>query len=188
MLSSVRPRPLLFVAALAVLGACKNDAPATGFAAPVASESATPASAKPFPAADPNTIPTGAADDNALSRIYAELEKEKSQRPNPGPTVEAVLAKLAGTELAPLRTKQYVAATAHARYCVGGRAGSGMHVAICEYGAAADATAGRDFVMQQYPGLNASRLVVVKGATTITITGGVAAESETKFKPILDAI
>jgi hypothetical protein len=160
--------------------ACTSDPPAGGFAPPRPAPVATPVE----PAAP--TAPAAGGDDNPLTKIYAQLEVEKAQRPNPGPSVEAVVAKLAGAELAPVDLKQYVGSTVRARYCAGGRAASGIHVAICEYASPAAAAAARTFVMSQLPELNPSRLVVVRGATTITVTGAPVAETEAKINSVLD--
>jgi hypothetical protein len=162
------------------VSACTSDPPAGGFAPPKPAPVAAPVE----PAAP--AAPAAGSDDNPLTKIYAQLEVESAQRPNPGPSVEAVVAKLAAADLAPADLKQYVGSTVRARYCAGGRAASGVHVAICEYASPDAAAAARTYVMSQLPELNPTRLVVVRGSTTVTITGAPVAETEAKINTVLD--
>jgi hypothetical protein len=98
-----------------------------------------------------------------------------------------VFAKLAAAGLAPDATKQVVAATARARYCASGTR-QAVSIAVCEYASPADAAAGRDHVRARFAALDPTRLIVITGATTITLSGRPTAELEAEFKPVLEAL
>jgi hypothetical protein len=161
--------PLL--ACLALAAACKGDAP-------------PPA---PAPAPAPATPPAPEhmeRTDDVMAKIAVVLEHERAQRPNPGPTVEAVFGKL-GVD--PAATKQVVAATVRARYCANGPI-DGATIAVCEYASPAEAAAGRDQTRATFAALEPTRLIVIRGATMITVTGRPKAELEARFNPVLDAL
>jgi hypothetical protein len=124
--------------------------------------------------------------DDVMSKIVVVLGEEAKQRPNPGPSVEAVFAKLAAAGFTLEQTKQVVAATARARYCASGSVDA-VAVAVCEYPTPEAAAAGRDHVRAQFAQLEATRIIVVRGATTITVSGRPTAELEAKCRPVLDA-
>lgn len=152
---------LLTVAAVTT-AACRKAAK------PRPAETAAPAAAPaPAPAAAP--MPAEPEPPAAMRTLAGRLAYEAAHRPDGTATVEDVVAALgaAGVQLA--EVKQYVALTAAARYCAGGRTADGLAIAVCEYESAAAAAAGRDHVEALYarvPG----RQIAIRGATTLTTT------------------
>lgn len=154
---------ITFMLALAVVsvtatGCKKKDQPAP---APAPVEPG-PAAAKP----EREPEPEGAA---AMRTLAGRLSYEAAHRPNGTAKVEDVLAALGAAGITVTEVKQYVAMTAAAGYCAGGRTGEGLGVAVCEYASPAAATAGREHVTKLFPNIP-GRQITIRGATSLTTT------------------
>jgi hypothetical protein len=66
-------------------------------------------------------------------------------------------------------TRQFLGATARARYCAGGRTVDGLSVAVCEYDSAAKAAEGLHHVETHFPGV-VGRRILGRGRFTLTLT------------------
>lgn len=149
-------RTTLILALALSLAACKR----------ARSRDAAPAGA-PAAVAATATRPPPSPEMRTLS---GRLAFEAAHRPTGTARVEDVVATLGRAGVALTDTKQYLAATAGASYCAGGRTADGLAVAVCEYADAAAAAAGRAHVERQFAALAADRKIVVRGATTLTTT------------------
>ena len=129
--------------------------------------------AAPATAAAPTAAPAGATrppPSPEMRTLSGRLAFEAAHRPTGTARVEDVVATLGRAGVALGDTKQYLAATAAASYCAGGRTADGLAIAICEYADAGAAAAGRAHVERQFAALDAERRIVVRGATTLTTT------------------
>lgn len=113
-------------------------------------------------------------DDSAaatMRTLAGRLQYEAEHRPAGTAKAEDVFAALTKAGL-PLTDgpRQYVGAVTGAEYCVGGQTADGLGVAVCEYASAAKAAAGKAAVEQRFAALNPVRDIVVRGATTLTLT------------------
>ena len=151
----MRTTLLTAVAFTAALVACKRshrDAPAPAPTVAAAAPVADPAAAAP-----------------EMRSLAGRLAYEAAHRPTGTATVEQVLAAAATAGLSVAEPRQYLAMTAGAAYCAGGRTTDGVAVAVCEYPDAAAATRGRAHVERSFAAV-AGRDIVVHGATTVTTT------------------
>lgn len=110
------------------------------------------------------------------------LREESGARPDVTPSAESVLAALASAGIEVKDVKQYLAATVHASYCLGGRTAAGLAVAVCEYPDAEAAARGRSYSLERFRAVAPGRDVLLNGENTLTLTippgGGVEARQE----------
>jgi len=130
------------------------------------------------PAPSSSSSPAGSGSGSG-SAVVAALADEAAHRPGGTITVEQVTAALAQQAIT-FDAKQYLAATARAAYCAGGRTADGISIAVCEYASPAAAEAGRAFVEQRFPNIPGRRIVVRRATmlTTTAIDTGVAPQRE----------
>jgi hypothetical protein len=144
--ASSLPVVCLLVAGLAALAACKSTA-----------------------ASDP-TPPAPPAPTSTLS-LFERLAAEQAARsPATAPRAETVHAALAARGLVVERWKQVLASPVGARYCMAGSTDLGVGVAVCEYGGAQAARAGRDRSRAVFDRLIPGRQLLVRGTTLLTLT------------------
>ncbi|HVV84487.1 MAG TPA: hypothetical protein VHE35_15570 [Kofleriaceae bacterium] len=108
---------------------------------------------------------------DSMKTIAGRLEYEAGHRPSGTIKAEAVFAALGKAGL-PITDgpRQYVGVVAGADYCVGGQTADGLGVAVCEYDSPAKAEAGKAAVEKKFAALDSVRTIVVRGATTLTLT------------------
>ena len=158
------------VSALAALGgaACKpKDAPAKNQAPVAADQPAHVAAVDTLDRLadiDPSTA-------DSMKTIAGRLQFEAEHRPTDAIKAEAVFAALTKAGL-PLTDgpRQYVGVIAGASYCVGGQTADGLGVSVCEYLSAAKAVEGKAAVEKRFAHLTPVRDIIVRGATTLTLT------------------
>jgi hypothetical protein len=148
-------RKALTIALLLGTGACsRSEQPP---AQPI-----TPAAAA-APAAPVGPTP------QTMQTIAGRLRDEAASRPAGALRAEAVLAALDAAGVRVGEARQFLGATARARYCAGGATPGGLAVAVCEYDSPAAAEAGRAYVEDRYAVMNSFRRIHVRGATTLTV-------------------
>ena len=81
-----------------------------------------------------------------LTALLARLADEAHRRAAVRLPVEQVLDALERAQLRIVERKQFLGATVHAAYCLGGRTGDGLAIAACEYADPAAAEAGKQFM------------------------------------------
>ena len=148
------------------LAACKNDSPSagSGFA------SATPPVPGPHEPAAVAPGPAAPAGSGPVEKIFAQMEKEKTSRTGAKPTVEEVLAAIGKAGVTFDESKQVVAKTAGARYCVLSQDDkSGLKVVVCEYSSAEEAKRLEQVLIEKYQKLAPTRTFVLKGSTSVQI-------------------
>lgn len=128
----------------------------------------------------------------SMKTVAGRLQYEAAHRPTtvPGaPRAEDVIASLAAAGIELAEHKQYVAMTVQAAYCVGGQTATGLSVAVCEYDSPAAAAAGRAFVEERFRIPELTRVIHVRGATTLALghhagsaLGDVARRAEQAFR------
>ena len=128
---------LLVTALVSALPGCRHDA---GEPAPNA-QSPDPAVREVSPSHD-------------LAPLLARLAYEAHHRSAVRLPAERVLDALEGAQLRLVERKQFLGATVHADYCIGGRTGEGLAIAACEYADPAAAEAGRQFMDQQFAAMS----------------------------------
>lgn len=155
------------LAATGALAACKRAPKAAPAAAEVNPHHATAVEQLARLAEED---PTAAA---SMQTIAGRLEYEAAHRPAQAIAAEAVFAALdrAGVPIVD-GPRQYVGVVAAADYCAGGRTADGLAVVVCEYPTADRAAAGKAAVEQRFAALAPMRDIVVRGATTLTLTAG----------------
>jgi hypothetical protein len=161
-------RCILALALVLVLvsAACKNDSPSSGFASPTAA-AGDPASP---PAATPPVAPgTGSAGSGPVERIFQQMAKEKESRPGIRPTVEEVYAAIDTAGIKFDETKQVVAMSAGARYCVTASNKDGLIVVVCEYSSPEQAEQLKQVLIQKYQRVAPTRTFTIKGSTSVQI-------------------
>ncbi len=189
-------RTWLPILGVALAAACREPAP------PPPPPPPTPAPA-PAPAAPTAHVSTMARLDQlavtsdrvsaeSMKTVAGRLQYEAAHRPTtvPGaPRAEDVLASLAAAGIELAEQKQYVAMTVKAAYCVGGQTATGLSVAVCEYDSPASAAAGRAFVEERFRIPELTRVIHVRGATTLALghhagsaLGDVARRAEQAFR------
>jgi hypothetical protein len=161
---------LAFTAALAACKRSHRDAPAP-----------TAAAIAPAPA------PTTAATPPEMRSLAGRLAFEAAHRPTGTATVEQVLAAAATAGLTVDEPRQYLALTAAAAYCAGGRTADGVAVAVCEYPDPAAAARGREHVERAFTAI-AGRDIVVRGATTITTTAPAGVDATATRRALATAL
>jgi len=112
--------------------------------------------------------------------LAARLGAEHAARPTGGAArAEGVLTALEAAGVKIAQPQQYLGTSVKATYCIGGRTGSGLAVAVCEYPDAVAARAGRSVSLKKFAGAT-NREVHVRGALTLTLTGSGAAEEKAR--------
>jgi hypothetical protein len=119
------------------LAGCRHDAPAPAASA----ETAEPAVREVSPSHD-------------LTALRARLADEAHHRAAVQLPAERVLDALERAELRIAERKQFLGATVHAAYCLGGRTDEGLAVAACEYADPAAAEAGKQFMDRQFAAMS----------------------------------
>ena len=138
-------------------------------------EAAGAATDQPAHAAAVDTLDRLAETDESaaasMKTIAGRLQFEVEHRSTGTIKAEDVLAALAKAGL-PLTDgpRQYVGVVTGADYCIGGQTADGLGVAVCEYPSAAKAVAGKASVERKFAQLNPVRDIVIRGATTLTLT------------------
>ena len=152
------------VAALCAVTGCRGEGPAPG------------AKASPSPrsvAAGGPTSASGASrvlePSSELSPILRRLGWEAQNRPHQGVAAERVFEALARADLGVVNPRQYLAATMSASYCAGGATRAGLIVSGCEYGSAAAARAGKQFMDERFAAMTPHARRIVHGGTLLTI-------------------
>jgi hypothetical protein len=163
-------RSTLALVLVASLAGCKPDSPSSGsgFASPTAPAAvATGSGPAPTPAPiDPKPTPSGSG---PVEKIFAQMAKEKQSRPGRKPTVEEVYAAIARAGVTFDESKQVVAMSAGARYCVTASNKAGLIVVVCEYESAADAERLAQMLIDKYQKLAPTRTFAIKGSTSIQV-------------------
>ena len=119
------------------LAGCRHDA-----GAPAANaETAEPAVREVSPSHD-------------LTALRARLADEAHRRAAVRLPVEQVLDALERAQLRIVERKQFLGATVHADYCLGGRTDDGLAVAACEYADPAAAEAGKQFMDLEFAAMS----------------------------------
>jgi hypothetical protein len=108
------------------------------------------------------------------------LQKEAAARPDGALRAEDALAAFARGGLAVEGTKQVVARTVMASYCVGGLTRAGTLVALCEYASPEAARAGREHSLSAFASAAPGREILVNRQTTLTLAPSPGHEDETK--------
>lgn len=85
-----------------------------------------------------------------LTALLARLADEAHHRTAARVSAERVLDALEGAQLRIVERKQFLGATVHAAYCLGGRTGEGLAIATCEYADPAAAEAGKQFMDREF--------------------------------------
>jgi hypothetical protein len=171
--------------ATAALAACKRDSKAaTGApAAAAATDNDHHAAAVDRLQRLAEEDPSAAA---SMQTLAGRLQYEVEHRPAAAIPAETVFAALDRAGL-PVTDgpRQYVAVVAGAGYCAGGATADGLGVAVCEYASADQARAGKAAVENKFAALTPVRDIVVRGATTLTLTARPdAALADSKRKAI----
>lgn len=109
-----------------------------------------------------------------VARLGAE---QAAHRAGEGRRAEAVLAALESAGVKIVQPQQYLGTSVAATYCIGGRTGAGLAVAVCEYPDEASARSGRETLLGKFKG-SATRDVRLHGTLTMTLTGKNVAEKE----------
>ena len=157
--------PPLAIAA-AVVAACSSERSSPPPPPPAPANATASASVSP-PPPPPSHAP---ARSGPVEKMFAQLAKEKAERPAGGPKVEAVLAAIdrAGVKLE--EQKQVLALTARARYCVLATSDSqGLTVVVCEHGSAAEADAAMKYLLDRFQKVTPTRTFTIKGSTSIQV-------------------
>jgi hypothetical protein len=161
--------PALVLALGLALTACKNE-PSSGSGFAATAPPATAATAVEPDHATPPAVPPPAGTGPA-ERIFSQMAKEKDSRPGAKPSVEDVLGAVAKVGITFDESKQVVAMTAGARYCVlSQNTKDGLKVVVCEYGSADDATRAQKILTEKYGAVAPTRTFALKGATSIQVT------------------
>lgn len=107
----------------------------------------------------------------SMQTIAGRLQYEATHRPADAIKAEDVLAALdrAGVPVTS-GPRQFLGKVVGAEFCMGGQTADGLGVSICEYASPAAAVAGKASVEKRFAQLNAVRDIVVRGATTLTLT------------------
>jgi hypothetical protein len=159
----------LVLVGLVLAAACNRDSKAPPAPPP-------PAPHEVAHAAAAATLDRAAAEEPAaaaaMQTIAGRLQYEASHRPAGTAKAEDVLAALAKAGL-PLADgpRQYLGKVIGAEFCMGGTTDDGLAVSVCEYASPAAAAAGKAAVEQRFADLTPVRDIVVRGATTLTLTG-----------------
>ena len=85
-----------------------------------------------------------------LTALRAQLADEAHRRAAVRLPAEQVLDALERAQLRIVERKQFLGATVHAAYCLGGRTGEGLAIAACEYADSAAAEAGKQFMDREF--------------------------------------
>lgn len=85
-----------------------------------------------------------------LTPLLGRLAYEAHHRTAVRLPAERVLDALDRAKLRIVERKQFLGATVHARYCLGGRTGAGLAIAACEYEDPAAAEAGKALMDRQF--------------------------------------
>jgi hypothetical protein len=102
--------------------------------------------------------------------LVGTLHSEAAKRPGIDVTAEKVFDALAGAGVALQARKQYLASTAHASYCAGGKTHDGIAVAVCEYADAAAAAEGKKSIEAAWGKATPNARRIVHRSTLLTIT------------------
>jgi len=102
--------------------------------------------------------------------LVGSLQGEAAKRPVIDVTAEKVFDALAGAGVALQTKKQYLATTARARYCAGGKTRDGIAVAVCEYADATAAEEGKRTVEAAWGNATPNARRVIHRSTLLTIT------------------
>jgi hypothetical protein len=146
---------LLTVSLLGGISACGNREPR----APVVARA---------PEAPP--VPAGGPADLRRRSILDRLTLEAQSRPAAAPKVEVVEQALAAAGVPLQRWKQVLASPIGARFCMTGQTATGTVVAVCEFGSAAEASAGISYSHKTFDALIPNRSLIQRGPTVVTIT------------------
>jgi hypothetical protein len=152
------------------VAACNNKQ-----AAPVVDREAKPAVIETSPTAKVNPSP---ASNSALATLGARLQNEAANRPSNTVTAEQVWTALAAQAFKVDGAKQYLAATARAQYCNGGKLPTGVAIVVCEYASPKAAADGKAFVEKQFA-VAAGRTIHIRQATTLTLVSPSGPAEET---------
>lgn len=161
---------------LTLASGCKRESSASAAPAATGAAATTGAVADPAHVAAVETLDRMAESDESaaasMRSIAGRMQYEAEHRPAGTIKAEGVFAALAKAGV-PITDgpRQYVAVVAGAEYCVGGQTADGLGVAVCEYASADKARAGKAAVEKRFAQLNGVRDIVVRGATTLTLTG-----------------
>jgi hypothetical protein len=115
-------------------------------------------------------VPAGAAADLGRRSTLDRLTLEAQNRPAAAPKVEVVAQALAAEGMPLQRWKQVLASPIGARFCMTGQTGAGTVVAVCEFGSAAEASAGVSYSHKTFDALIPNRSLIQRGPTVVTIT------------------
>lgn len=132
---------------------------------PACSDHKTPAPASATP-----PTPRGSPADLGRRSILERLTHEAQHRPDAAPKVEAVAQALATAGMPLERWKQVLASPIGARFCMNGQTTQGTVVAVCEFGSAAEASAGVSYSHKTFDALIPNRSLIQRGSTVVTIT------------------
>lgn len=183
-------RTWLPVLGVALAAACREPAPPPP---PPSAPAPTPtAHAATMARLDELAATSDRVSAESMKTVGGRLQYEATHRPTaaPGaPRAEDVLASLAAAGIELAEQKQYVAMTVKAAYCVGGQTAAGLSIAVCEYTSPAAAAAGRAFVEARFRVPDLTRVIHVRGATTLALghhagsaLGDVARRAEQAFQ------
>ena len=122
---------------VALLAGCRHDArePASN------AETSDPAVREVSPSHD-------------FTALRARLADEAHHRAAVRLPIEQVLDALERAQLRIAERKQFLGATLHAAYCLGGRTDEGLAVAVCEYADPAAAQAGKQFMDLEFAAMS----------------------------------
>lgn len=105
-----------------------------------------------------------------LAPLLARLAYEAQHRPAVRLPAERVLDALEAAQLRIIERKQFLGATVHADYCLGGRTGEGLAIAACEYGDPAAAEAGMQLMDRQFAAMSPGARRRAHETIVLTIT------------------
>lgn len=89
-----------------------------------------------------------------VTALRARLADEAHHRAAVRLPAERVLDALERAQLRLVERKQFLGATVHAAYCLGGRTGEGLAVAVCEYADPVAAEASKQFMDREFAAMS----------------------------------
>jgi len=152
---------------LAAIAGCKDKASSAPPQAQASAQEPAPGSAAP-----PITGSDDMAPGTNVTQIFAQLDKEKQNRPGIEPTADTIVTAMEAAGVQFNEKQQVLGMTIGAAYCFrAANQTTGLNVVLCEYPTPEAAAKGADLSTTKFgkPLTNKTRTVTVKGATLIQV-------------------